>query len=360
MECVRLGKLHCVYVQWQFPSNTLPRNQGFSQELFRVHEKKARTLGLHFLVGDLGLITAAVAAARPPVVPRPTQEVRAELALDALDTRRGLGQNRLAGSSAQPDGRQLDGGHGTKAGTGGHSGLKGNPGDNAVHLDPAEGLWGDSKVKESKERQLEVVELRERETKQGGIELVRVDTVVRELACDNKRSGKQLVEGPAVDNILVTTLEGLEVAQRQRHALNTIREPARQSGNAPVEETVDARAQEGLGVRRERRAVRYTSQRGERRLLDTLEHTSNRTAKLGARVGIAQQVLRVAPVLVGEGKRSLLACQRLGNLADVCHGRQAVHSGSVSRGGWDSCLRCEVLCRLAALLVRDNVQLWKR
>lgn len=219
------------------------------------------------------------------MVPGPAQEVRAELAL-ALDARRGLRESRLAGCGTKADGRQLDGGHGTKAGTGGHRRLKGNPSDNAVHLDPAEGLWGNSKVKERKEGKLEVVELRERETKQSGIELVGVDTVVRVLACDDERCGKELVEGPAVDDILVTALEGLEVAQRQRHALSTVREPARQSGNAPVEETVDVRAQEGLGVQWERRAVRDTSQRSERGLLHTLEHTADRPAKLSARIRV--------------------------------------------------------------------------
>lgn len=126
---------------------------------------------LDLLVGDLRLIAAAVAAARAPVVLGTAQEVRTVLAL-ALDTGGGLWKNGHARRRAKPDGRQLDGGNGTKAGTGGHSRLKGDPGDNAVHLDPAEVLWGNSKVKERKERKLEVVELWERETKQGGIRLV--------------------------------------------------------------------------------------------------------------------------------------------------------------------------------------------
>ena len=93
-------------------------------------------------------------------------------------------------------------------------------------------------------------------------------------------------------------LEGLEIAQTQRHALHTVRQPARQGGNAPVEKTVDVRAQEGLGMQRERRASRDTSQCGERGPLDTLEHTTNRTTKLRARIRVGHEMLRVAQVLV--------------------------------------------------------------
>ena len=192
---------------------------------------------LDFLVRDLGLIAATIAAARSPMVAGPAHKVGTELAL-ALGTRRGLSDDRFAGCRTEPDGRQLDGGHSTKAGIGSHSGLKGNPGDDTVHLDPAEGLWSHSKVKESEERELEVVEFREGQTKQGGIKLVGVDAIIRKLACDNKSGGKEPVEGPGVDDKLVAVLEGLEVAQCEGHALDTVRESSCEGCDAAVKEAV--------------------------------------------------------------------------------------------------------------------------
>lgn len=192
---------------------------------------------LDFLVGDLWLIAATFATARSPMVAGSAHKVGTVLVL-TLGTRCGLRDDRLAGSGAKPDGRQLDGGHSTKAGTGGHGGLKGNPGDDAVHPDPAEGLWSHSKVKEGKERELEVVEFREAQTKQRGVKLVGIDTVIRKLACNDKSSGKEPVEGPGVDDKLVAALEGFEVAQRQGHALDTVRESSREGCDAAVKEAV--------------------------------------------------------------------------------------------------------------------------
>lgn len=70
---------------------------------------------------------------------------------------------------------------------------------------------------------------------------------------------------------------------------------------------------------RERWAAFDASECCQRGLLNALEHTADSTTKLGTCLRVVHQVLRVAPVLVGERKWTLLACQGLCNLADKGH-----------------------------------------